>query len=197
MWAHHQYRTLSSMIPNHLQMVGWFDDSSVKTLFTILKPHWSWSSLWKKRNEMDLFPKKGLYLWVFWNASLRRRDYICIRYECLKELFQECRELNELTNYHDKAIIDRLQRYVHGHYQKNSKKHCFIEIQWKKTPLIKRLQVFKESLYVTNNIKGKDLLKLYQFLHGENIEDEEHPHFLITNDDLEETILLKDDFLIV
>lgn len=197
LWANHQYRTVTGLIPNHLQMVGWYDDTSVKTIFTILKPSITWSYLWNKKDESDLFPQKGMYIWIFWNSSTRQREYICLTYERMKDVFSECKELSEITQYHDRAIIDRLQKYVHLHYQEQSKKQCFIEILWKNKALLKRLHSFKESLYVSKNMKGKDLLKLMQFLHGENMEDENHPHFLIMNEDLEETILLKEDFIIV
>lgn len=195
-WTHHTYRKLATYIPHHIQSLLWFDDNSVKTIFTILKPSLTWLSMWNRRKETDLFPKKGIYIWIFWNPETRQREYISIRYEKLREIFKELEDISSLVEYHDRAIINRLQTYTHKEYHTHSNKNMIIEITWKDRPLLKALLPFKQSLYIKENLKGKDLLRLYQFLHGVSLEDSEHPMLYITNDELEETILLKDDFLI-
>jgi hypothetical protein len=196
-WTHHSYRTIMQYIPDHIQMLSWYDESSVKNIYTILKPSFTWNSIWNQRNDINLFPKHGMYIWIIWNSSMRQREYICLSYKHMIELFGNNHNELIIAHYHDKAIIEKIRQYVHKEYQIHSKKHMFLEVSWKDIPLLKKLHSFKESLYVQNNLKGKDLFKLYQFLYGECLENDTHPHFTITNDDLEETILLKDDFLII
>lgn len=192
---------LLSYVPAHVQTLIWFDNNTSHTIFDILKPHFTWSSVWNtSKKSVTLFPNTGYYLWIFWNDRFHKREYICIRAELMKEVFHSCTDIKYITQYHDNAIIECLSNYAQKQYKQNHNKETFLEIKIGTMSILKMLHPFHTSLYISKNITGDVLIQLYSFLKYRKLNKEisifeKNTPILVINDEFEEKLLLGDDFL--
>lgn len=201
LWTRHSYNRMLSLIPSHIQSLVWFDEGEVRPIFVLTKPHLSWNSLWNQSKEcanINLFPEHGFYIWSVWNSKTHSREHLCLRAERIKDIFPELASLKAIMRYHEQAIIDALLDFVYDEYRNNLQKNTIMDITWNKVHLLKALHKFHQSMYVSKNITGSALLKLYEFKSSKPLtEDERNMPIVVTDENFEQEILLQDEYLVV